>query len=360
MATSNLLGGMGHLSVSSAAQVTSGCQGQVCRIAAAPLWQLSGVPSWVQRNLGTSSCPCDHTASPAECPAPRPNVCRGSAPGRQLPGSCGEAPAAEAGCAPGQPAVPVPVPALGCSKCRHARTGCKKCRADRDTSVQVRAGWGLLCRLACAGGAAAFGQAPASCQIMLLVLRAPQWRRSGCCRHPTLGACGDAEWRLSGLFSQVCEAGTDSLLCLWLQANRIMAASRRQSAPAAGAARDSSADPEAAALPAHKRGRPPKRSSVGVPATEHPPREVQAAPEGPCSHRQPGGTGGAAAQPAVQANLEAEEGTATFAGMTFLSSGFIGADTERRRLSALVQLHGGELADEPALCQVGCWQCGAA
>ena len=83
---------------------------------------------------------------------------------------------------------------------------------------------------------------------------------------------------------------------------------------------------------------------------------MRAATEGPRSRREPLGAADAAAQQAEQADLGAEEGTATFAGMTFLSSGFIGADTERKRLSALVKLHGGELADEPALCAVSCWQ----
>ena len=306
----------------------------------------------MQRLLGTSTRPCDHTASPAEGPAPRRNVRRGSAPGRQLPGSCRQAPAAKGGITLGQPAVRVPVPALGCSKCRHARTGCKKCRADRDAALEVRAGWGLLCVPQCARAAAAaavFGQAPASCQSMLPMLCSVQGRRSGCCRRPTLRACAAGP---SGLLSQVCVASAESLLSLRVQANKRTAVNRRQSAPAAEAARGSSADPEVAVPAAHKRGRPPKRSSVGVTATEHAPREVHAATEGPHSHRGPLGTGGAAPQQAQQADLEAEEGTATFAGMTFLSSGFLGADTERRRLSALVKVHGGELADEHALCQV--------
>ena len=159
------------------------------------------------------------------------------------------------------------------------------------------------------------------------------------------GAC-------QALLSQVCNASVDVLLCLRLQANKGVAVNRRQSASAAEAARGSSADPEAAALPAQKRGRPPKRPSVGLTAKEHPPREVHAATKGPRGYRESLGTGVAAAQQAEQADLEAEGGTATFAGMTFLSSGFIGADMERKRLSALVKLHGGQLADEPALCEV--------
>ena len=309
----------------------------------------------MQRVLGTSTRPCDHTASPAEGPAPRRNARRGSAPDRQLPGSCRKAPAAEGGITLGQPAVRVPVPVLGCSKCRHARTGCRKCRADMDAALQVRAGWGLLCVpqvcLSCCcccvwAGACKLSEHAADAVSV-------QGRRSGCCRRPTLKACAAAEWRPpSGLLSQVCIASADSLLSLQLQANKRVAVNRRQSAPAAEAARGSSADPTVAVPAAHKRGRPPKRSSVGVTATEHDPREVHAATEGPRSHREPLGNGGAATQQAQQAHLEAEEGTATFAGMTFLSSGFLGADTERRRLSALVKVHGGELADEHALCQV--------